>query len=223
MKKNSLFVSIVSIGFFMLIGNPVPAQGLEWGVIGGPLLTKPVTKIGYSVSGLISEEEEDQVNPFYAVFVKKRLRKRWHADAQLGFSKYSYGTKSDYEDTQFVQYSESVNKYSFVEFVVNNHFVLLEGKHGLSAFGGLGLASVTRSTYTLVQYLDTQDVISATFDFEDKEDNLHFFYQVGLQYMYSFESFALLVRPFYKRFTEEQYVIPEKQLSAFGLGIGVQF
>lgn len=218
-KKMGLIINLV------LLGSPILAQnGPEWGFFTGLSLTKPVSSTSYSVVGVTDEYDEGQLNPFYGAYFKSIIKNNWFAEGQLMVSGYSYKTKVFYEDTHYMKSAQETNEYKFVEVFLNNHYRVISGKrHELSVMAGIGLGVLTKSISMHRQELRNQGVIHTTFDFKGEEDDLHFIYQAGFQYKYKFESFSLLLWPFYKRFTEEQYVIPPKQLSAFGLGIGVQF
>lgn len=222
MKRSILFLSIAISAFIVVLSNPVPAQELEWGFLGGLSVTRPVSSVSYSVSGVIDEYDQGQVKPFFGAYLKREIKKKWLAEAQLTVSEYAYETKIYYEDAHYLKYARELNEYKFAEFFLNNHYEILSTKgHEISLLGGFGLGVVLRSIAMHRQEFRNQGVVNTTFDFKSEESDLHFIYQVGLQYMYSFDSVSLLIRPFYKRFTEEQYVIPPKQISAFGVGVGI--
>ena len=222
MKRSTSFLSVAIFGFIVVLSNPVPAQELEWGIIAGPLITRPIPG-GYSISGLISEEFQGETNMFYSIYAKKQIRGRLSGEAQLGYYGYSYIVESDYESTQHVVYSKEDKRYKFVELLLNSHFYILQGKHNLSVLGGIGLGSAVRSVLTYEQHLENQFVIVSSHDFKNEEATMQFLYQLGLQYMVHLNKFSILFRPVYKQFKEAQYLPPPRVLSGFGLGIGVQF
>ena len=222
MKRSTSFLSVAIFGFIVVLSNPVPAQELEWGIITGPLITRPIPE-GYSISGLVSEEFQGEVNMFYSIYAKTEIKGRLSGEVQLGYNGYSYTVETDYESTQHVVYSKEDKRYRFVEIFLNSHFDILRGKHNLSMLGGLGLGSAVRSIMTYEQHLENQFVIVSSHDFKNEEASMQFLYQLGLQYMVHLKKFSILVRPVYKRFKEAQYLPPPRVLSGYGIGIGVQF
>ena len=222
MKRPTFILSVAIIGFIVVLPSPVIAQELKWGFIGGPLITRPIAE-SYSISGLISEEFRGETNMFYSIYMKRQIKGRLSGEAQLGYYGYSYIVESDYESTQHVVYSKEDKRYRFVELHLNSHFDIIRGKHNLSVLGGIGLGSAVRSILTYEQHLENQAIIVSSTDFKDEEATMQFLYQLGLQYMVHFDGFSILVRPVYKRYKEAQYLPPPRVLSAFGVGLGVQF
>ncbi|ELR71737.1 hypothetical protein C900_02322 [Fulvivirga imtechensis AK7] len=222
MKRPIFYLSLAIFGFIVVLSNPVPAQELEWGIITGPLITRPISE-SYSISGLINEDFQGETNMFFSIYVKRQIKGRLSGEAQLGYYGYSYIVESHYESTQHVVYSKEDKRYRFVEFLLNSHFDILRGKHNLSVLGGIGLGSAVRSILTYEQHLENQYVIISSHDFKNEEAGMQFLYQLGLQYMVHLNKFSILIRPVYKRFKEAQYQPPPRVLSGFGLGIGIQF
>ena len=198
------------------------AQNVEWGFMPGLALTVP-SKDGYSVVDMIDETYEQELNMHYTLFINLPLKNKWSLELQGGYTAYSFLVNAYYVPTRLVVLTKEHSSYRFVEFGVNVHYQLLGGKNSLNLLGGLGLGSTVRSIEHHKHFYGDGQIQNISFNFRGHEPDVQFNYQLGVQFMHDFDKYSIFIRPYYKHFTEEQFAIPFRRLSAYVLGVGIQF